>query len=213
VKHRKRGIGGKFVKGKGKKKKAAAKAKQKGTGGAGALDGQATPFKPTPRHVQEEIGPRPYETRHIKAQRLMGMVVHPDTGQMLTKEMVAEQCGVKRLTLWRWINDADFGGKYQWYREVDRYCREELHEKWALLMHVQMKEALTGRAKVGAFRNIAALLNKKLSIAASATDVEVTTNISIQAQVVVRMPDNGRRKSTSPDGPGRLLRQLEPSKN
>ena len=144
----------------------------------------------------------PYTFEQRRAQRLMAMVVDPDTGGLLKKARVAKLCNIHRKTLWQWMNDPRRGGKPRWYREVDRNVKEVLNEKWALLVKVQVDEALSGQAKTSAFRNIMALLGRGRPEVA----IDASTNISVDvnATVHVHLPDNGRRKVTAPLVPGRL---------
>jgi hypothetical protein len=156
----------------------------------------------------EETILQPYEPKQLMAQRFMALVYDPDTGRPMNNRRVAELCHVDRTTLHRWINDPRTGGRRAWYTAVSSYVNEFLDEKWAHLVKVQLNEALTGTAKIGAFRNIARILGK------IGPDVEVHAEqhfeTNIHAQIVVRLPDNGRSKASCPDEPGRF-RVYEPS--
>lgn len=150
----------------------------------------------------------PYKPKHIQAQRLMAVVVDPDTGGVMTRQRIAKLCGVDAGTLWRWIVDPSRGGKVAWYEAVGVYIKEVLEERWALMVRVQMDEALKGKAKIGAFRNIARLIEK------IGPDISIQAgDVNIQSQIIVTLPDNGRSKITCPDAPGKFKRVLKPGKN
>lgn len=144
---------------------------------------------------------RPYEPEHVKAQRLMAQVADPYTGRPMTRSRVAELCGIDRGTLWRWINDETRGGKRAWNEAVGRFVSEYLEGDWPLLVRVQRDEALAGKAKVGAFRNVARVLGKLgPEVVVESPTVQVEANV--HAQIVVQVPDNGRSRETNPLGAG-----------
>lgn len=144
----------------------------------------------------------PYGPQHLKAQALMAGVLDPERedGKPIQKKRVAELCGVERETLYRWIHDEKRGGVRAWYDAVHKLVLESLRDDFPLLTRVQRDEALKGKAKVGAFRNIAKL------IGAFGPDVEIVDNskteVHTHAQVVVQLPDNGRSKVSNPEGLG-----------
>ncbi len=162
-----------------------------------ALGDDSAPPEDSPSDAKKREGLLPYEPAQVKAQRLMASVADPVSGKRLTKKRIAELCGVDHRTLWRWIRDPKRGGKREWYKAVESYIRDGLEADWALLVRVQRDEAISGKAKVGAFRNIARLLGRLGPEGIAEIPAETKTG------VVIYLPDNGF-------GPERATEPLPP---
>ncbi len=115
--------------------------------------------------------------------------VDPTSGRNLTQIEVAKRLKVCPETLSRWIHDESRGGRREWIMAVNRMADEELESLWPKLLRAQAQEALTGKSRVGAFKNLARCMNR------IGPDMEVHQSQEMHAAsqvLTVELPDNGR---------------------